>query len=220
MRLVICDGNRIFGEALGAALEAHDPMVTALVATTADDCIAATTRLQPQVCMLDLLLPEAKDGLGVVREVRDQRPDTAVVVVSDISDDEIRAQARKLGIAGFLGKNHNVSQLADALQKIVRGQSIFDPLPSPASSRPAAPLKLTRREAEVLGRIAAGQHTRQMAREMGIAVSTLRSYVKNVFAKLGVHSRLEAAAVVATQANLLDEMSASAVADMRSADSS
>jgi two-component system nitrate/nitrite response regulator NarL len=207
MRLVICDGNRIFGEALAAALQVHDPAVTALVTTTAADCIAAATRHQPQVCMVDLLLPEAEDGLEVVREVRDRRPDVAVVVVSDSSNAEVRERARSLGIAGFLGKNHSVSQLADALQKIVRGQPIFDPVPSPAASGQVAPFELTRREAEVLRRISAGQHTRQMAREMGIAVSTLRTYVKNVFVKLGVHSRLEAAAVVASQANLLYEIS-------------
>jgi two-component system, NarL family, nitrate/nitrite response regulator NarL len=57
----------------------------------------------------------------------------------------------------------------------------------------------------VLGRIAAGQDTQQMAREMNIAISTLRSYVKNVFAKLGAHSRLEAAAV-ASQASLPAEI--------------
>ena len=66
---------------------------------------------------------------------------------------------------------------------------------------------LTPREEEVLRRIAAGQHTRQMAIEMNIAVSTLRTYVKNVFAKLGVHSRLEAAAI-ADQANLGGETTA------------
>jgi DNA-binding CsgD family transcriptional regulator len=66
---------------------------------------------------------------------------------------------------------------------------------------------LTPREEEVLRRIAAGQHTRQMASEMDIAVSTLRTYVKNVSAKLGVRSRLEAAAI-ANQANLDGEASA------------
>lgn len=206
MRLVICDGNRIFGEALAAALEARDPAMTALATATAAECIAAASRHQPQVCMLDLLLPEAEDGLEVVREVRGRSPRTAVVVVSDIADRGLRERAMKLGIAGFLGKSHSVSQLSEALRRTVRGQTAFDPPPSPAASRREASFALTRREAEVLRRIAAGQHTPQMAREMGIAVSTLRTYVKNVFVKLGVHSRLEAAAVV-TQANL-DEMRA------------
>ncbi len=62
----------------------------------------------------------------------------------------------------------------------------------------------------MLHRIAAGQHTRQMAGEMNIAVSTLRTYVKNVFAKLGVHNRLEAGAV-ASRANLIGEATPSGV---------
>lgn len=220
MRLVICDGNRIFGEALAAALEAYDPGVTALATASAGDCIAAAARHQPQVCTLDLLLPEVEDGLEAVREVRDRCPDTAVVVVSDIGDADIRARARKLGIAGFLGKNRSVSQLADALEKITRGESAFDPAPCPAGSRPAVRFELTGREAEVLSRIAAGQHTRQMAREMGITVSTLRTYVKNVFAKLGVHSRLEAVAVAANQADLAGQTSPYALVGVRPAHSS
>jgi DNA-binding NarL/FixJ family response regulator len=205
MRLVICDGNRIFSEALAAALEAHDHGVTALATSTPDDCIAAVASYPAQLCMLDLYLPKAQDGLEVIRQIRNRSPDTAVVVISEISDADIWVRVRTLGIAGFLNKNRNVSEVADALHRIARGQPTFDSVPSPAASPPTTPFVLTPREAEVLRRIAAGQHTRQMAREMDIAVSTLRTYVKNVFAKLGVHSRLEAAAV-ATRANLLGEI--------------
>jgi DNA-binding CsgD family transcriptional regulator len=94
--------------------------------------------------------------------------------------------------------------VADALRRIASGQPVFDLAPHTASHRDPSFL-LTPREAEVLRRIAVGQDTGQMASEMDIAISTLRTYIKNVFAKLGVHSRLEAAAV-ASRANLLDEV--------------
>lgn len=81
----------------------------------------------------------------------------------------------------------------------------FDRVSQNGVSRPAAPLVLTPREAEVLRRIVAGQHTQQMVREMNIAISTLRTYIKNVFAKLGVHSRLEAAAF-ASRVSLPDRL--------------
>jgi DNA-binding NarL/FixJ family response regulator len=129
-----------------------------------------------------------------------------VVVASDVSDPGTVAKAKDLGIAGFLAKSRSVSEVADALRRIASGQPVFDLAPHTASYRDP-PYLLTPREAEVLRRIAVGQDTGQMASEMNIAISTLRTYIKNVFAKLGVHSRLEAAAV-ASRANLLDRESA------------
>lgn len=197
MRLVICDSNRILSEALAAALEAWDCAVTAVATSTAADCIAAVTHDKPDVCVLD----PGEYGLDLVREIRSSCPGTAVLVLSDVENPVVWAQAGELGVAGFFGKNRSVSQIADALNVVAAGEPAFDRVPSHDAVRPAAPFELTPREEEVLRRIVAGQHTRQMAGEMNIAVSTLRTYVKNVFAKLGVHSRLEAAAV-ASRANL------------------
>jgi two-component system, NarL family, nitrate/nitrite response regulator NarL len=198
MRLVVCDGNRILSEALSGALEACGHEVLA-AATTAEECIAAAAAYQPDVCELDLQLPGPDDGLRAVREIRGRCPGTAVLVVSDLADRGAWAQLRQLGVAGLLGKHRSVSQIADALQHIALGQPVFDPLPpSREAAGPAGtalPIVLTPRETQVLYRIVAGQSTHQMAREMNIAISTLRTYVRNLLAKLGAHSRLEAAAV-------------------------
>jgi two-component system, NarL family, nitrate/nitrite response regulator NarL len=202
MRLVICDRNRILGEALGAVLVARDCDMTGVATSTADACLAAVSDSRPDICVLDPDLPAAEDGLRLIRELRNRCPDLAVLVVSDTSDPAVYAQARRLGIAGFIGKNRSVSQFADTLRMIAAGELVFDPVPPHGPPRPQQPFLLTPREQEVLRRIAAGQHTRQMACEMDIAISTLRTYVKNLFAKLGVHSRLEAAAI-ASRADLL-----------------
>lgn len=203
MRLVVCDGNRILSEALADALGYCDDDLKAVACTAPDECIAAVCSYAPDICVLDVHLLGA-DGLYVMREIRRCFPDTAVVVAGDASDPGVVAIVKKLGITGFLAKNRSVVEVADALHRIASGEPIFDhPVPH-APSRGAPSFFLTPREAEVLRRIAAGQNTRQMAEEMHIAVSTLRSYIKNVFAKIGVHSRLEAAAV-ASRANLLDE---------------
>lgn len=203
MHLVICDGNRIFGEALADALGWSDDDLKAVAVTVADECIAAVASYAPDMCVLDVRLPEVADGLRLIGEIRGRFPDTGVVVFSAAGDPGLQAKARKAGVTGFLARSRSVSEVVDVLHKIASGQRVFDPVPHTASRSPA-PFILTPREAEVLHRIAVGQDTRQMAYEMDIAVSTLRTYVKNVFAKIGVHSRLEAAAV-ATRANLLDE---------------
>lgn len=200
MRLVICDGNRILSESLPAALESCDHGLKAVAVTTAGECIAAVASYVPDVCVLDVRLPEAAVGLRLIDEIRSRFPGTRIVVFSAASDPGILAKARKAGIAGFLAKSRSVREIADVLHEIAAGQMVFDPVPLPASRQPP-PFVLTPREAEVLHRIVAGQDTRQMAYEMNIAISTLRTYIKNVFAKIGVHSRLEAAAV-ARRANL------------------
>jgi two-component system, NarL family, nitrate/nitrite response regulator NarL len=200
VRLVICDTNRIFSEALAAALENFGCEVLSTTAS-ADDVIAAVVRQRPDVCVLDLHLPEPQNGLKAVRELRSCCPDTAVLVVSDIQDPSVWSQLKRLGVSGHLGKDRSVCQIADALRVIVSGRRVFDAAPPRQAPRRRTPVVLTPREAELVRRIVAGQGTRQMAREMNISISTLRTYVKNVLAKLGAHSRLEAAAV-ATRLNL------------------
>jgi two-component system nitrate/nitrite response regulator NarL len=115
--------------------------------------------------------------------------------------------AEEIGVSGFLRKDHNVGQVVSALDVIAAGGVVFDPLLSrPAPARGAhcanSAYHLTRREKEVLQRIVAGQSTVQMSRGMNISTSTVRSYVKDIFAKLGAHTRLEAA-FRATSENLL-----------------
>jgi two-component system nitrate/nitrite response regulator NarL len=190
MRLVLCDDNRIFCEALAVALEARGHEALA-IATTADEGVAAVARHQPDACLLDFHFHEGGEGLGAARAIRDQSPGTAVLVVSDSGS---RAAALA-GVAGFVGKHQELDRITTALDAIatrrppVRGR----PLPAPAGPAVAT---LTPREAEVLQRITTGQGTKTMAREMNVTTETLRTYVKNVLGKLGAHSRLEAAALV------------------------
>jgi DNA-binding NarL/FixJ family response regulator len=217
VRVVICDSNRLLREALAAALEICDDDVTAVAAGSAGDCISAIVRDDAEVCVLDPHLPGAGDSVDVIREIRRSCPAVAVVVISELSAALIWAQAKELGIAGLLGKNRSVSEIAQMLHRIAGGEAAFDRLSPNGVSRPAAPSVLTPREAEVLRRIVAGQHTQQMAREMNIAISTLRTYIKNVFAKLGVHSRLEAAAC-ASRTELPDEIPARPVSPQHQQD--
>ena len=122
------------------------------------------------------------------------------------------AEATRIGVAGVLRKDQNVDHIAGALDVIASGGTVYCPLQTrparPAGMRRYHPTRdLTLREKEVLRRIVAGQSTGQMSREMNVATSTLRTYIKNMLAKLGAHTRLEAA-VVATRENLLGDQTA------------
>jgi two-component system nitrate/nitrite response regulator NarL len=134
--------------------------------------------------------------------MRQRCPDTKVVMLSGLDDPALVAEAKKAGAAGFLRKDQKVDVIIRAVEAVGAGGMAFGPVTSRSqghrvngASRESRLGALTGRETEVLRRIVAGQSTRQMADEMGVTTSTLRSYVKSVLTKLGVHSRLQAAAI-------------------------
>jgi two-component system nitrate/nitrite response regulator NarL len=202
MRLVISDSNRILGEALGAALQDSEHEVVVVV-SSADDCVKAVIACKPDICLLEVRIPRLEDGLRAVQEIRDQCPATAVVVLSDLSDRRTRSHVSKLEVAGLVTKDRSVTQIVAALDAVMDGEVVFDQEPWRKPLSTTSAVDFTPREAEVLHRMIAGQDTRRMAGEMSVTVSTLRTYVKNVLAKLGAHSRLEAVAL-ASRANLPD----------------
>jgi two-component system nitrate/nitrite response regulator NarL len=211
MRLVLCDDNLLLGEALAPALSASGHQIAAIT-TSLDEALAAIHVKRPDACLLGLRCP-GEDGAAAIRVIRQCHPGTAVVVLATAADPALAWEARRLGVAGFLTKDSGVVQITQALDTIAAGGTRFEPaLPlRPAvvrAARRAQPLyELTPREQEVLRRIVEGQGTGQMATEMNIATSTLRSYVKTLLSKLGTHSRLQAAAL-ASREGLITELSA------------
>jgi two-component system nitrate/nitrite response regulator NarL len=163
------------------------------------------------VCLLDLRFPDATDGLGVARVIRERYPETAVLVLSGLADPAVLAEAKQLGVAGILRKDQNVDHISGALDVIASGGMVNGPAkahtPQSRRRRYHPVHDLTSREKEVLRRIVAGQSTAQMTREMSVAASTLRTYVKSMLTKLGAHTRLEAA-ILATREDLLGDQNA------------
>jgi two-component system nitrate/nitrite response regulator NarL len=200
VRLVLCDDNRIFCEALVSMLQANGHPVLA-IATTARDSFAAVAANRPDACLLDLRFPDGS-GLDVARAIRRSIPETKIVVFSCVTDPAAVSEAKKIGVAGFLRKDQKPGTITAALKAINAGKAAFDTGSSPQASRRTIPSptedllqKLTPRERQVLQRIVAGQSTEQMAREMNLATSTLRSHIGRVLSKLGAHSRVQAAAI-------------------------
>jgi two-component system nitrate/nitrite response regulator NarL len=211
MRLVLCDDNLLLGEALASALTAGGHQVTAIT-TSLEECLAAIGAQRPDACLLGLRCP-GEDGLAAIQAIRHRHSGTAVVILAGAADPSLACAARRLGVAGFLTKDAGVTQITQALDAVAAGGTRFEPVTPlhPVNirvPRPVLPLyELTPREREVLRRIVDGQGTGQMASEMNIATSTLRSYVKTLLSKLGTHSRLQAAAL-ASREGLVAELSA------------
>ncbi len=200
MRLVLCDKNRILCEALTSILQARGHAVLA-IATSVTDSIAAVATNRPDACLLDLRFRDGS-GLDVARAIRRCHPETKIVVLSCVTDPAVMSEAKKIGVAGFLRKDQKPEAITGALDVISAGRVAFDPESSRQPSWRTIPSpredmlrELTPRERQVLQRIVAGQSTGQMAREMNVATSTLRSHIGRMMTKLGAHSRVEAAAI-------------------------
>jgi DNA-binding NarL/FixJ family response regulator len=211
MRLVLCDDQRILCEALATALAERDHQVLA-VTTTATAGVTAVAAHHPDICLLDLCFPDAEDGLDAARAIARHHPGTKVLVLSGISDPQMLSEAMDIGIAGLLPKDQDVDQIADALDVIAAGGAVFDAglhrgvASGSREQRSTHPVdRLTPREKEILARIVAGESTKQMARAMSITTGTASMYARNVLTKLGVHSRLQAAAL-ASREELLNQL--------------
>jgi two-component system, NarL family, nitrate/nitrite response regulator NarL len=217
MKLVICDSQRILAEALAAALGASGHQVLA-VTTTVADALSAVSGGTPDVCLLELKLGDQLGGLDAARAIHQRYPDTKVLVLSEVTDPETLSQVKSSGAVGFLNKDLSVDQIAAALDVIAAGGSVLGSgllrVRSRGTARPdpGSPLdKLSPREKEIVTRIVRGESTREMSFAMSVTGETVRTYVKNVLAKLGAHSRLQLAALASRDGCLLDQASAPGV---------
>jgi len=205
MRLVLCDDHRLFLEALASALVGHGHDVVATTTTPAG-AVRAVALLRPDACVLDLGFPEGS-GVEAARILREQHPTTRVLVLSATTDPQVITDALDAGVNGFVHKGQSLDTVLRALEQLANGLPAIDPATRAGALRHSRPVRerrtalgleyLTEREREVLKLISQGQDTVQIAEALHVSKSTARTHVQNILVKLGVHSRLQAAALVA-----------------------
>ena len=203
MRILLCDHHRLLVEALAAALRQIGHDVVAMT-TLPEEAFDAAVEQDPDVCLLDVVFPGGH-GIDTVARIR-ATTRSKVLVLSAQCDDDVVCSALAAGAQGFVGKNQGFDYLVRSLDEVCAGKTIVpvETAPSPVrrSGRPRHPelvgLRfLTGREREALHLIAEGESTKEIAQSMHVAYSTARTHVQNVLTKLGVRSRLQAAALVA-----------------------
>jgi two-component system, NarL family, nitrate/nitrite response regulator NarL len=202
VRIVVCDDHRLLLESLSRSLELKGCTVEAAVSTS-EEAIAAVQRLRPEVLLIDLGFPEG-DGLVAAREVMRRFPETRVVILTASDDPAWLLEADKLGVAGYVGKDERLDGIVDALQLAAQGEGSVDKAllrrlsgSDSAAAGHGSPLdKLTAQEQVVLGCLGDGLSTSEIVARLGISHTTVRSHIQAILAKLGVHSRLQAVAVL------------------------
>jgi two-component system nitrate/nitrite response regulator NarL len=207
MRLLICDDHKMLVDALNMALTNHGHTVVA-TALDPDEAVKAAREYQPDVCLLDVNFPGG-NGLSAIRRIREVSAGTKVVILSGSLGKGLVAEAIAQGAQGFVGKEKPIGAIIEALELAQQGHLAVDPLVLQDALRPRAqdddPLWVlkfvTEREWEVLRCIMDGLSTEQMAEQLGVHRSTARTHVQNLLTKLGVHSRLQAAALMTAHAS-------------------
>lgn len=194
--VVIGDGQAVFGELLAALLEKRGFDVSA-APTTPTLLVDAVRRVCPDLCLLDE--ETLGGGPGLIEAVTDCAPGhTKVVVLSSDPTKDRAASSLLSGADGFVAKKGRIEDLLGAIDRVVTGERVVETTersrrsPSPSAEHALAD-HLTSRERQCLALLVDGASTSRIARELGVSSVTVRSHIRSVFAKLGVHSRLEAA---------------------------
>jgi two-component system, NarL family, response regulator LiaR len=212
--VLLVDDHAVVREGLRTFLELQDGIEVIGEAEDGNAAIAEARRLDPDVILMDLVMPEL-DGVGAMRALRAQAPRSRVIVLTSFLDDERLLPAIQAGAAGYLLKNAQPAELARAIHAAQRGETIIDPTAAARLVQAIAentnrvivePERLTRREREVLGLIASGHSNKRIAFELGISEKTVKTHVGHLFAKLGVTDRTQAA-LLAVRDGLIAERS-------------
>ena len=203
MRLLICDDHKMLIEGLSLVLSDNGHTVVATALDPAE-AVKAARHHQPDLCLLDVNFPDG-NGLGAIARIREVSPNTMVVILSASLSPSLVADAIAQGAAGYVGKEKPIRFLVEALQMAHAGFLAVDPALLQDALRPRArdDDPLSEREWNVLRCIMDGLSTDGMAEKFGVQRSTARTHVQNLLTKLGVHSRLQAAALMT--ANATDE---------------
>jgi DNA-binding NarL/FixJ family response regulator len=198
IRVLIADDHAVVREGLRTFLDLQDGIEVVGEAGDGEEAIAEAERLQPDVIVIDLVMPRL-DGVHAMRELRERVPRARAIVLTSFLDDEHLLPAMRAGAAGYLLKNVQPQELARAVRAAVAGEALIDPavaarlVDSLGDGREDRVERLTPREREVLVLIGRGFANKRIADELGIAEKTVKVHVSHVLAKLGVADRTQAA---------------------------
>lgn len=194
IRVLLADDHKIVRIGLERLLANYDDIELLASATDGAEAVAMALELQPDVLLMDMSMPEM-DGVEATRQVATASPGTRVVVFTSFSDRERILDALDAGAIGYLLKDAEPEELIEGIRAAVRGESPLAPKAASAviAARTKVRPELSERESEVLVLIAAGMTNKEIARRMGIAEKTVKAHLTNIFQRIGVRDRTQAA---------------------------
>jgi two-component system response regulator DevR len=203
VRIVLVDDSEVVRMGLRALLGTEPVIAIAGEAASVATAIETCARLQPDVVLLDIRLPDGT-GFEACREILRQRPETRVLILTSVIDEQMVDEALKAGAKGYLLKEINGRGLVQGILDVSEGKSVLDPAVTArviqlAKSGPARDVlaTLSSQERRVLVLIAEGKTNKEAGQALNLSEKTVKNYLSNIFEKLHLTRRAQAAALYA-----------------------
>ena len=215
-RLLLADAHSLFRESVKLVLAGEADLEVVAEAQEGTEAVSEAFRTRPHVAVIDCNLPNC-DGIRATRLIKQSTPECQVLVISGEEDQSVLIEALEAGASGYLSKESPISELLDAARALAHGEflvpkrmlgSLLNDLISRKTKHDEALHRmnyLTKREREVLAFLSEGKDKEEIAQALVISPQTARTHIQNILTKLGVHSRLEAAAFV-LQTGILEDL--------------
>jgi NarL family two-component system response regulator LiaR len=198
IRVVVADDHAVVREGLRTFLRLEDDFELVGEAADGEAAVAEVERHGPDVALVDLVMPGI-DGVEAIRRIREESPGTDVIVLTSFTEDEKIFPALQAGAVGYLLKDVQPRELAQAIRAVAAGKAILDPAMTARLLRELAATErreagaLTAREQDVLRLLARGLSNREIARELVLSEKTVKTHVSHILAKLRLADRTQAA---------------------------
>lgn len=202
VRVLIIDDHTLFRSGIRLLLQRQDGFDVVGESGSALEGVKSASRLTPDVILLDLHMPETS-GLEAIPLLREVAPQARIVMLTVSEDAADLLDAMRAGACGYLLKNIDTDFLVQSLRRAAAGESVMSPqmagkladtlrAPQPVRSEADAE-RLSPREREIIIKLARGDSNKEIARELGLAESTVKIHVQGVLRKLNLSSRVQAA---------------------------
>lgn len=202
IRVFLLDDHEVVRRGIAATLELEPDLTVVGEASNASDALAVVRRCKPDVAVLDVRLGDGS-GIDVCRQITSEFENVRPLILTSFDSDRALVDAGLAGAAGFVLKEIRGRQLAEAIRHVASGRRLLDDaqvrlaLRRLRDSEEGRLYDLTPQERRIFDLIGEGWTNRQIAREMYLAEKTVKNYVSNLLAKLGMSRRTEAAALAA-----------------------
>ncbi len=201
IRVVMADDHVLVREGIRNVLDRHPNIDVVAEAGDGNEAVALTVELRPDVVLMDIAMPQL-NGIEATRQIKEQCPGTAILVLTAYDDDHYVFALLEAGAAGYLLKSAHSDELVTAVQQIHAGESVLSPsvarkvlrkfIGSGGDGARPDPERLTERELEILRLAATGLPNKAIAGVLSLSPRTVQLHLAHVFEKLGVASRTEA----------------------------
>jgi DNA-binding NarL/FixJ family response regulator len=199
IKLLVADDHEVVRSGLSSLVANTEIEVVAEV-STGEEARRRARELEPDVIMLDIRMPDG-DGLSTLEKLKQDLPETPVLMLSTYDNPTYVARAMALGASGYCLKGSTRAELLSAIRKVAGGESAWTQEElrrvsgalSPAAANNELDVPLTQRESQVLRQLALGLSNKEIARSLHISVETVKEHVHHILEKLGVSGRTQAA---------------------------